>query len=466
MANEEQYYNPIIGAYLKAKGMQQETQQNAARLKLEQQKQDAEEQARTESLKQAKERIDNEHALQLSQAEQIKSAMAHSALQSKQQLANAMQSLLQHGAHPTVAARLLGGSAQQGTQELGVPQLPPTQDPNTGTMIPQGGTPTTVTLPGIDQPIDVSGLGNSPEFQVDQLRKQAQAQAEGTGAGTLPTKLAEIGATAAAQKSLKEMEQTFTAGQESKKIISQEKIAKMGRDTQLLVGQANNATQLGVAHISHDISDDDLKSGVIAALTGQRRFNSDNKFDLAVMSGVQQAGGRPIDPKDIDALKQEQMIVPLFDKLEKYAKDNLPSERTNGSVGAKAKAYLLGKTLETSVPTDAKNDLAQIKMQAINAGKTLEGLTGGRVTQLQMQTAMDGVAGATTYEQAQERIQNLRDMIINKEQNVILGGVPEAQKKLIYHSLGVKPVSESTAKGAQSGAGTHIHFDAQGNMVQ
>ena len=242
-------------------------------------------------------------------------------------------------------------------------------------------------------------------------------------------------------KALKDFENQFTERLTDKKIASEEKMAKWNNDTRLAIERGTTAMHLQIAGMQYVPTPENLRAMVVAGLTGETKLNYANPQERAALGVINQMGGRPPDPTDMKALQQGQTLAPLFDKLEQFASKHLPDEEgPSGYLGARGAAWLQGGLAATGLPIDVKNQISQIKPQALNTARAIEGLTGGRVTNQQMALALEALTSpGITKQMALERIQNLRDMYINKEQNILLGGMPEAQKDLIYKTYGIKP---------------------------
>jgi len=142
-------------------------------------------------------------------------------------------------------------------------------------------------------------------------------------------------------------------------------------------------------------------------MTGQRKFTGDNVFERRVLSGVQAAGGKVLDPEIPKGLQQLQNFSPVFDKIDKFVDKYLVDQNSGGGLG-KVLAPLKGAISKSPlISTDAKNELDQIKTQALNVGKGIEGMTGGRVTVQQLSLVLDGIASLSkTKQQGHELVQN------------------------------------------------------------
>ena len=123
------------------------------------------------------------------------------------------------------------------------------------------------------------------------------------------------------------------------------------------------------------------------------------------------------------------IIATGYFAYQKYNNPNIQTvEKTN-----EVKVY-------TSSTTDFQDEINQIKAQTMNVGKVIEGLTGGRITNVQIGLALDAItAPGIKKEQALNQLKNLKDILFNKQENVIMGGMPEEQKQLIYQIHGIKP---------------------------
>jgi hypothetical protein len=444
--DEEQYYNPIISTYLKVKALQQEQSQHQSQLEQrkaeEQNKQKNEEQL----IKQAQQRIDQEHELHKMQNELAKGHLDLASHEASLHTSEFVRNAIASGVSPESAATMAGGSFDQGTTAnipTQTPGEPPINVQGAGPGSPQ--IPQTVRIPGIPNAIPIGGMP-TPEIEAQNLARRAKLVSGAQAEGQLPSEMALLKAKGQQEKELKQQEEQFTSNITDRKIASEERLAKLSKDTQMFITGATNATHLQVANMEYNIPQDQLKAGVVAALSGQRKFNSDDRFSRAVNSSVQMMGGREVDPKDIDALKQGQTLGPLFDQLREFADKHLPSEAHLGSLGAKGASLIQGTLAGTPFPSDVKNKMAEIKASAMNVGKVIEGLTGGRVTNTQLGLALDAITSpGITKEQALDRLDNIKDLYTNKMENVIMGGMPPAQKELIYKVNGIKPAWLITA---------------------
>jgi hypothetical protein len=178
----------------------------------------------------------------------------------------------------------------------------------------------------------------------------------------------------------------------------------------------------------------------LGALTGDYKLNpSVNPLERVVYDHVQQSGAHLVDPKEALGLREAQKLVPLFDKLETFAKE-LPTSTS----GAWAQGHTVGLANTLGIPTDLQNKINIINSQAMNVGKATEGITGRPLAQ-QMKLDLDSLATpGITRPQFVDRINNLRQNYINNQDNVFFSGMPTFQKELIKQKYGLVPI------GAQS----------------
>lgn len=353
MANEEQYYNPIISTYLKVKGMKQESEQNAAKLKLAQQAQDAEEAARSEAMRQGNEKIKNEHEFQTAQLGLLTKAHELSQLKSRQDVGSWLQSMAEHGAHPDVAASLLGGTMIPGSGNTPTPSM---TDPNTGTQIPTGGVPappTQVKLPGLDNPVDLSGLAG-PETQLDLARRHAEAVSKGTSAGKLPSDLEELAAKHKNEMDLHNLEHTQKLAQISAEGGNQERLARVHGGYQEAVQNIEGGYRLRGIQLMHSLGLDDgsgsntaiganLLDGVMSGRTPWASLSKDSQRvvqTLATAEGTQIPTSKDY-PKAVDTVASMQTLMDQFRNLA----NNYSRDTPGGNVAAKLTHGLVAGTV-------------------------------------------------------------------------------------------------------------------------
>jgi len=300
-----------------------------------------------------------------------------------------------------------------------------------------------IQIPGLSFPISEKAFP-TPQArlasEVARTKAIAGAQAGGAAAAVEPFNISEEQRKFTTAKDLKKFDQDFQVQLHGMDIASHEKISKMSRDTQIAVSNAANATHLQVAGMQYVPSPENLRAMVVGGATGMVKLNPANPQERAALGSIINMGFRPPNDADINALKQSETLRPIFSKLEDFAMKYLPSEK-GGKTGAQIGAYIQGQVIKhTEFPSDVKNELMQVKSQAIQVGKTIEGMTGGRIPIRQMELALEAMtSGGITREQALGRVQYLKDVYQNQMQHMILGGMPDSQKELIYRTRGILP---------------------------
>lgn len=416
MAGEQAYINPIIEAMARTANMAQERR----RLIQEGEQHKADTKIRQQLADQAEKQIKNAHEHQLGLLD-----VEHQRQQAAQE---------EHKLHVINLARQIVGEGGKlpPSAPLQVPSNPGTSgmnlpSPNSTFM---GQTITPGMLPGPEQLI---------KNKIGALTAEETAK--------MPFQLQLLKQHYENSKGLQESAQEFQNKIEDKKELANKLKDKFDKETQLQIVGLTNASHEKIANLTHGITPEQTQSGIIQAMTGIRKFTSDNPYDRNIMQQVQQAGGRPLDPKEVDTLKQLNGLNSTFDKIEDFINTELPSERKEGSFTAKTKAYGKGLLAKTGLPLDVTNKFNAIKTGAIDIGRGLEGLTGGRILAKQLDLDLNGLTSpGITKEMGQVLLNNLKDRYINKEQNVIMGGLPNIQKQMIIKQYGIKQ-PESNAPG-------------------
>lgn len=393
MANEQQYYAPIIQAMIASYQKQQqaaELEQRRQESKAQIEHQKAQEAAAERQLDIHQKQIDFEH-------EHFKGSLENEAkhiqLMADQAKLNAYKTSNEMGA----AGVNLNKLAPQLSGMLGGGQGQP--------------------------PVDFSA------FPTAEQTSQIIAGRAGGIAG------AEANAQLPSKQALADFEGNIRSRLTDKEIASKEKMAGWERGTQLAMNNATNNTHLQIAGMQFQPSPDTTRSLQVGFATGQLKPNPANPIERAAYASNQQMGFRDFDQKDAEALRQSQALLPLFDKLRAFA-DKLPSTQA----GAFVQGHALGAAAGVGWPTDTQREINNINSQAIQVGRTVEGLTGGRISNKQLELDLGALAsGGITKQQAISSIDNLHDLYTNKQENMLLGGMPDAQKDLIYKTYGIKP---------------------------
>jgi hypothetical protein len=231
---------------------------------------------------------------------------------------------------------------------------------------------------------------------------------------------------------LQESENKFKGSEGEKDRANRLSIAGLDRSTQLAISQMTNATRLMVSGMGDPST---IQSGVMAAATGRMKLDGSSPYERAIQNSMQSQGWKPLDPKEVEALRQSQQLSPIFDKLEKFAQ-TLPDNKIGATIQGKG----LDIANSLGITSDKQNEINILKSQALNIGKALEGMTGGRVLMSQMQLDLDSFAsGKITKSQMMDRINNLKDFYVNKVDNMYLQGAPAGQRELLYKQQGILP---------------------------
>jgi hypothetical protein len=318
-----------------------------------------------------------------------------------------------------------------------------------------GGTPEgMLDLPG-GMRIPAGALPN-PE-QLAQIH--ANAIAKTTGAqltAAEPFKITENERTNLGKEHLQNLENQFKEGLANKEIASKEFMAKLERSTQLQMNANTNNTQLKIGGMHYMPDADTLKGMQIAGMTGQSNLNMANPAERAAADSIISSGGRLLQPKDADALRAMGQLPPVFDKIEAFAKKYLPDENASGSTIAKLKGMGQKIISGTPFPSDVKDQYDQIKTQALNLGRSLEGATGGRIPVMQIELMLNGMASlGKTKQQVLSDVQNLRNVYTTRANDVLLGGMPAFQKDIIKKTYGFKDASPPSYKHVAVGPNGH-----------
>lgn len=364
MANESQYFAPIVQAYLEAtKGMQQN--QNA-QLERQQRQQQLDQEAKQQDalLKQAQQKIDQEKQ---NQDELHDVALQHLKIANRQAAEATFEhltNLIKGGTSPQAAAQGLGGTSQRGNfpgamaqRDLLLPQTTPAED--------------TINLNG--QQIPVSGLQTQAQAQeaaLNQFKAQAGIQAGANAEATEPYKIA---AEARATKAKKE------------EMAQQEQF-------QLAQDQANNDRVMGVARVNgqyhlqgirmmHDLGLEDgsgavsnlakkLTDGIFNGTVDPSKLTPDQK---KVVTAYASANGETIPTNknyatNLDNIGNLDVLLNQYkDLAQNYSKD---SPGDTNTLGTRLAHGQLGGLIGTS-DLNAKQDA--LKAQAGLLAKQFEG---------------------------------------------------------------------------------------------
>ena len=312
----------------------------------------------------------------------------------------------------------------------------------------------------------IQGIPSTEDLQqqeAERLQREAGAQATGQMAAAEPFQIRAEERALTTKQALMNAENAFKERLADKEIGSKEALAKLERGTQLAIANATNATHLKVAGMQYTPTPEALRGMLIAGATGATKLNYANPQERAALGTLQEMGGREIDPKEAQALREGQQLVPLFDKLKTFA-DKLPATKA----GAFVQGHALGAANAVGWSTDTQNELNKLTSQALVVGRAVEGLTGGRVLSKQLELDLNSLAsGAITKDQAYERLNNLKDLYTNKQENMIMGGLPDWQKDLVRKTYGIKSISPAaTPRPALGYTNVHVSPDGQTRIGQ
>jgi hypothetical protein len=414
MADEQQYYNPIIQSMIAAQ------QGNMQRAKLQQEAEQfkADKLIREHQLGIEETRAKNEHEHQTGMLD-VQKALAEAQVEANRlNRIKTARELALGGVDINQALPSMGGQQIQG--------IPSTQD--------------------------------LQAQEIQRIQREAGAQATGQMAAAEPFQIRSEERALATKQSLMDAENAFKERLADKEIGSKEALAKLERGTQLAIANATNATHLKVAGMQYTPTPEALRGMLIAGATGATKLNYANPQERAALGTLQEMGGREIDPKEAQALREGQQLIPLFDKLKTFA-DKLPTTKA----GAFVQGHALGAANAVGWSTDTQNELNKLTSQALVVGRAVEGLTGGRVLSKQLELDLNSLAsGAITKDQAYERLNNLKDLYTNKQENMIMGGLPDWQKDLVRKTYGIKSVSPSSTTAQPALGYTNIHVSPDG----
>lgn len=172
--------------------------------------------------------------------------------------------------------------------------------------------------------------------------------------------------------------------------------------------------------------------------TGDSDIQGTTPAALAAQDAAGESGRKLFGTKSRDALKAAVNLQNYINQLKTFA-NKLPSD----SLVGKAAAIKNGVVNRSELyKTDLANEYDGINTNLINAGKSLEGVSGGRVTIPMMNLLKSGSGGLNlTKSQATKLADNLQSRLHNQVDQVILGGIGETQRQLIFHKQGVTPES-------------------------
>src|ERR1035437_1861669 len=450
-----QAYNPIIQAMIATANLQKQGQQQD--IEKERNKQLADQSKA--SLAAETKRIENEHEHQLATIDLMGKAHSLAAEAQHMQTASMLRDL--HAKGVDVGKLGLSGLFTGGLTHGANPKDQLNTPPG---VLPQGAAPLSNATPvagftsvqSQGQTPDFASAFPGPEQEAARIRGLAGAQAGGAAEAELPSQQILAQKKFENEQALGTQKFGYESTLQGARIASEEKvaaahinfaetIAKLSRSSQERISAATNQTHLQAMGMDPNTNRGMVQSMYLGALTGDYKLNpSVNPLERIVYNQVQQSGGHLVDPKEALGLREAQKLVPLFDKLETFAKE-LPT----GPGGAWAQGHTVGLANTLGIPTDLQNKINIINSQAMNVGKATEGITGRPLAQ-QMKLDLDSLATpGITKDQFIDRINNLRQNYINNQDNVFFSGMPTFQKELIKQKYGLVPISAQSPQSQQ-----------------
>src|ERR1035437_7589267 len=447
-----QSYNPIIQAMIATANLQKQGQQQD--IEKERNKQLAD-QAK-QSLAAETKRIENEHEHQLATIDLAGKAHSLAAEAQHMQTAAMLRDLAAKGVDvgKLGLSGLFNGGQTMGANPKDQANTPPH-------VLPQNATPVLGSTPIQQQPQtqapDISSIFPGAAAEAARVRGLAGAQAGGAAEGELPFQQQLAKTKFENEQALGTQKFGFESTLQGARIASEEKvaaahinsaetIAKLSRSSQERISAATNATHLQAMGMDPNTNKGMVQSMYLDALTGDYKLNpSVNPLERVVYDHVQQSGAHLVDPKEALGLREAQKLVPLFDKLDAFAKQ-FPTSTS----GAWAQGHTVGLANTLGIPTDIQNKINIINSQAMNVGKATEGITGRPLAQ-QMKLDLDSLATpGITRSQFQDRINNLRQNYVNNQQNVFFSGMPDFQKELIKQKYGLVPIAAQSPQSQRT----------------
>src|ERR1035437_5163483 len=447
-----QNVNPIIQAMIATANLQKQGQQQD----IEKERNKNEAAARQEGLKQAQKALEYQHEHNLSQLE-VQRMQAEAQIRSEHatELLKHQQFVHAGGDYKSVLDQMAPGLSKVLSGGAGVSQAqqnPPMQQPEQNFSPVQGFSPAPEQQPQI---APQNPFGSADEAAAIQARAAGMKTAAESNAA-VPAQLQVLGAQAANARTLQDARLASEGTLQGARIASEEKvaaahinsaetIAKLSRSSAERISAATNQTHLQAMGMDPNTNKGMVQSMYLGALTGDYKLNpSVNPLERVVYDHVEQSGAHLVDPKEALGLREAQKLVPLFDKLDVFAKQ-FPTSTS----GAWAQGHTVGLANTLGIPTDLQNRINIINSQAMNVGKATEGITGRPLAQ-QMKLDLDSLATpGITRSQFQDRINNLRQNYVNNQDNVFFSGMPAFQKELIKHKYDLVPIAAQSPQGGQ-----------------
>lgn len=405
MANGEEYYNPIISAYLRAVEQKNQKDQFHQKLQLESDQQKAEQKYRQQLADQAQQRIDSEHQAHLDELEQQKTVNAHNAGmlriatdQAHRVMTDSVRKHILEGDSPESAAGAEGGAIDQGVPAYSIPPG--------GNEQPVG---ESIKLPG-GTSIPTAGL-MTPEREAQQVAQKAGLVTQAQHEAELPSQLILEKQKSLGLRLLEQNKQTFEANQKDLDRANRIDVAKLR-----IKSVENNVDPMVAENYANDLY-----------VTGNQKITGVTPKLRASIVGSVPKGWTPIDPKDaavIDRIPKLQEMLSLADKLAEQSFNTHPLNAIAGTAGYGPAGQLKDQL------TSIAGDMAEFFGHEV-----------GRKSEGDIKRAVDGLysakQGVTANKQSVDQARN----IIQSTIQPLLEKYPPSQRDLILAKRGVKSSS-------------------------
>lgn len=196
----------------------------------------------------------------------------------------------------------------------------------------------------------------------------------------------------------------------------------------------------GIRGLQHGVDPKQVSALADDIATGRKDVTGTTPAVLAAGETNADRGFVQFSIKQGQALREAPNLNNWLNSLDAFADKYLPTSKPGAMVQGTLNSV-------KGLPTDAKNAFNQLKTNAINAGKTLEGISGGRITVQQLNLLLDGMSGlGITKAQGHALAENLRQRYKEELNTGLLGGMPDEQKELTFKRHGVTPESLGLAE--------------------
>ena len=295
-------------------------------------------------------------------------------------------------------------------------------------------------------PLDNIDWGAVRQNELNQLEQTEAAKSRGTAEGAAPIQAARDARQFQYQQALQQAgfsndsaqrlaQQEFEHNENIAKMANDLKKSQLERNTQIAISNNENAVRMKLGQMEYGFTPEQGTARQIEIFSGQAKPTNSLQDRAIVAQGIN--SGMRLPGADVDELKTLQAVKPILDRFEAFA-NNLPKS----SMGAIAQ----GLSRNTPIPTEAKNQLAEINSDLQNVGKALEGYSGGRILSKQFESEAGGVPTlGITRKQGLDRVNNLRQRVQEREQQ-ILSTLPATQQDIIRNAYGITAAKGSTVK--------------------